>query len=237
VAEQGFPDGSRWTPVPDLFFSRYLPELGDASAAGLALLAMWRIHRRKGNAPAATRAVDLESDAVVARYLRSLGVSDVDVPRTVAAALDQLVAAGLLLEARTAGEGGPARWVFVNDHDGRATHRQWQEGGLILPELPTGSADQRLERPSVFKLYEENMGPVSPLIVDELRAAAETYPESWIEDAVRQAVANNARTWSYVEAILKRWASEGRADDADRRRAREARERDADGPYAAFVKH
>jgi DnaD/phage-associated family protein len=237
VTADGFPDGSRWTPVPDLFFSRYLPELGDPLAIGVGMLVLWRSHRRAGDAPAAVRQSDLAADAVVARFVTGLDVPESDVSLAVADALDMLVSRGLLLEARTAGEDGPARWVFVNDHDGRAAYRKWSDGGLLLPDVPAPPTEEPLERPSVFKLYEQNIGVITPMLADDLREAARLFPEDWIEDAVRQAVANNARKWSYVEAILQRWAREGRSDEADRRGASEGRERDSDGPYAAFVRH
>lgn len=237
MTTDGFPDGSRWTPVPDLFFSRFLPELGDSRASGIGLFVLWRSHRRRGNAPAAIRQSDLASDAVVIRYLTGLGVDESGVGEAVAAAIDLLVSRGLLLEARTAGEGGPARWVFVNDHDGRAAYQEWADGGLLLPDVPTTNSEEPLERPSVFKLYEQNIGVITPMLAEDLRDAARAFPEEWIQDAVRQAVANNARKWSYIEAILKRWADEGRDDEADRRGAREGRERDTEGPYADFVKH
>ncbi len=34
-----------------------------------------------------------------------------------------------------------------------------------------------LERPNVFKLYEENIGPLTPLIADALKDAEQTYSE------------------------------------------------------------
>jgi DnaD/phage-associated family protein len=237
VTVGGFPDGARWTPVPDLFFSRFLPEMADASATGVALHVLWRSHRRPGDAPAAVREIDLVADAVLRRYLVGIGVAAKAVGDAVSSALDLLVVRGLLLEARTAGEDGPARWVFVNDRDGRAAFRQWSEDGLLLPDLPAQSTEEPLERPSVFALYEQNIGVITPMLAEELREAAQSYPEEWIQDAMRQAVANNARKWSYVDAILKRWAREGRDDETDRRGAQEGRERDTEGPYAAFVRH
>jgi DNA replication protein len=66
-------------------------------------------------------------------------------------------------------------------------------------------------------LYEENIGPLTPIIADTLKEAEELYEAEWISDAIEAAVKNNKRSWKYVEAILKRWKEEGRGKKQDRR--------------------
>ena len=66
------------------------------------------------------------------------------------------------------------------------------------------------ERPNIFRLYEENIGMLTPMIAEELLDAEQVYPKQWIQDAMREAVLNGAHSWRYVEAILKRWQREGR---------------------------
>lgn len=68
----------------------------------------------------------------------------------------------------------------------------------------------QIERPNIFVLYEQNIGLLSPLIAEELKDAADAYPEEWIEAAFREAVQHNKRKWSYIRAILRRWETEGR---------------------------
>jgi len=67
-----------------------------------------------------------------------------------------------------------------------------------------------VERPNIFVLYEQNIGLLSPMIADELKDAADHYPQDWIEAAFREAVEQNKRKWSYIRAILRRWETEGR---------------------------
>ncbi len=74
----------------------------------------------------------------------------------------------------------------------------------------------RVERPSIFTLYEQNVGLVTPIIADRLVEAIERYPEAWVEDAIEEAVAYNRRNWRYIQRILENWASEGRTDEANR---------------------
>ncbi len=72
-------------------------------------------------------------------------------------------------------------------------------------------------RPNVFKLYEENIGPLTPLMADALKEAEKEYPAEWFEEAFTVAVTRNKRNWKYIEAILKRWKREGheRKDQPD----------------------
>jgi DNA replication protein len=67
-----------------------------------------------------------------------------------------------------------------------------------------------IERPNIFVLYEQNIGLLAPMIADELKDAADQYPQDWIEAAFREAVQQNKRKWSYIRAILRRWETEGR---------------------------
>jgi DNA replication protein len=92
----------------------------------------------------------------------------------------------------------------------------------------------RVERPSIFTLYEQNVGLVTPIIADRLVEAIERYPEAWVEDAIEEAVAYNRRNWRYIQRILENWASEGRTDEANRRGpARDLnREKHLRGKYA-----
>lgn len=62
---------------------------------------------------------------------------------------------------------------------------------------------------NLFKLYEENIGILTPLISEELKDIAGEYPPEWFEEAVKEACEANTRKLSYIRAILKRWRVEG----------------------------
>jgi DnaD/phage-associated family protein len=70
------------------------------------------------------------------------------------------------------------------------------------------------ERPTVFRLYEQNIGLLTPLIAERLVDALETYPPEWIEDAIAEAVSYNRRSWRYINRILENWLVTGRGDAA-----------------------
>jgi len=66
------------------------------------------------------------------------------------------------------------------------------------------------DRPTIFKLYEDNFGALTPMMAEMLKADIEIYPIDWIEDAMKEAVEYNARNWKYVQAILRNWQEKGR---------------------------
>ena len=63
---------------------------------------------------------------------------------------------------------------------------------------------------NIFALYEHNIGIITPMIAEELKEAEKIYPLQWIEEAFKEAVALNKRSWRYVARILERWATEGK---------------------------
>jgi DnaD/phage-associated family protein len=105
---------------------------------------------------------------------------------------------------------------------------QWQPSGEPVSTPP---------RPNIFALYEQNIGPLTPLLADALREAEAEFPPDWIEAALREAVANNVRNWKYALAILKRWKEEGRAEEQTRRDSEKDRRRYVEGEFADFVEH
>lgn len=60
-----------------------------------------------------------------------------------------------------------------------------------------------------FQVYEQNIGILTPMIAEAIQAAQDEYPPGWIEKAILEAVEHNKRSWSYCEAILKRWKIDG----------------------------
>jgi DnaD/phage-associated family protein len=70
---------------------------------------------------------------------------------------------------------------------------------------------------NIFALYEQNIGIITPMIAEELKEAEKRYPPQWIEEAFKEAVTMNKRSWKYIARILERWASEGK-DSGEHRR-------------------
>ena len=245
--QSGIPEGARWTPVPDLLFAELLPEIDDPLVLKAAFHLLWRIHRReRGEAPV-MRVADALRDESLRRGAATLGHAEEDIDAKLEEALARLVELGLLLEVRVAGEDGPERWLLVNGRDGRAARDRLVKGDLVLPEPRDSSVATSAGRASIYELYEENIGMLTPMLAEELKEASADYPEAWIKEAIRLAVENNARKWAYVRAILERWQRDGRAPESarqhdedgdhatDRRGDQAAQGRDRREPYAAYI--
>jgi DnaD/phage-associated family protein len=145
------------------------------------------------------------------------------------AGLERSVDRGSLLQVERDGE----NWYFVNSPRGRAAAQAFAAGKL---EIPTVATAEPRQRPNIFKLYEENIGALTPLMADALKDAEATFPPEWVAEALAIAVKNNKRNWKYVEAILKRWKEEGHVQEQDRRDTQELRGRDVTRKVDEFFK-
>ena len=85
-----------------------------------------------------------------------------------------------------------------------------REGSLSLADIQAANPLPNPDKPNIFTLYEQNIGPLTPMVAEILKADAETYPESWLREAMQEAVSRNIRNWKYVQAILKAWQEKGR---------------------------
>ncbi|MGD9091874.1 MAG: DnaD domain protein, partial [Anaerolineales bacterium] len=112
---------------------------------------------------------------------------------------------------------------FLNTPKGRAAVRAINEGEWLHTGDPQLPVELIPDKPNIYRVYEKNIGPITPMIAEELREAEKTYSPQWIEDAVRVAVENNVRNWRYVSAILERWQLKGRDERKDRRDTEKAR--------------
>lgn len=66
---------------------------------------------------------------------------------------------------------------------------------------------------AVFQTYEQEIGPITPTISEELKDAIGNFPRDWILESFGIAAKNNVRKWQYAHAILKDWKTEGRGDN------------------------
>lgn len=61
-----------------------------------------------------------------------------------------------------------------------------------------------------FTIFErEGFGWITSIVTDQLNELIETYSEQWVCEAMKEAVISGVRTLRYVEAILKRWKTQG----------------------------
>jgi DnaD/phage-associated family protein len=213
----GFSEGKlRSVRIPEQFFRELLLEMDEAGELRLVLYVFWRLERMEGSFRF-LRWSSLLADRVL---LQSFAERE-----ALEQALERAVGRGILLSAILPLEEEQERLIFLNNARGQAALQAIEKGEWRL----TGDERQPLavytERPNIFKLYESNIGTLTPMIAEALQDAEKTYPADWIEDAIRIAVKNNKRNWHYVEAILKRWQEGGR----DGKTQKSERERSGEG--------
>lgn len=63
---------------------------------------------------------------------------------------------------------------------------------------------------AVFRLYEQNIQAITPLVADAIKDAVAEFAEQWVMDAIGEAARANGKSWNYIRAILDRWKRDGR---------------------------
>jgi len=217
VAFAGFPTGRNgYVPLPDVFFTTVLPEIDDCIELKVTLHLFALLYHKSGQ-PRCVSDRELYADTTLRTTLRRRGD-----PRPheekLRAALDAAVRRMTILRVRVRIDGEIITWYFFNTDRNRRVIDKLFRGELSpvkLLELEgtpfvEGKATIEIERPTIFALYEQNIGLLVPLIAEQLIDAADRYPADWIESAFREASEQNKRSWSYIRAILQRWETEGK---------------------------
>ncbi len=209
----GFSAKETFTQIPDSFFRHLLYEITDEDELKVTLYALWRFEHMEG------RVRFLKADDFAGLVSNPVLALEKSVQRT------------SLLKVEKKGNS----FYFLNSPLGRAAAKAFEKGRQDVPK-GAGTSYPPPERPNIFKLYEENIGPLTPLLADALKDAEQTYPPEWVAEALEIAVKNNKRNWKYIEAILRRWKEEGHAKEQDGRDAKEHRGRDVARNVEDFLK-
>lgn len=220
---KGFPPGKQpLVPLPAQFFTELLPEMDNLDELRVVLYAFWALSQQE-NEPRWLERSDFAEDE---RLMSGLS------PQRLGDALERAVLRGVLL--RSAPVEGREVQYFLNSDRGRQALQALEAGKWPSGGMPRPAARLDQERPNIFRLYERNIGALTPLLAETLREAETSYPADWIEEAFQAAVERNARNWKYIEAILKRWKEEGRGS-RDERDSAQSRRKYIQGRYSDFV--
>lgn len=214
------------TPIPAAFFTDLLPLVTGLDELRVILWAFKSLDQQQGD----LRYLTAEDFFEAQEFIPCLGKTEKEQKERLSKALEDAVRLGALLKA----ENGDQPIFFLNSARGRAALEGLSKGAWHPEAHHTG--DFAASRPNIFALYEQNIGPLTPLLADELRDAEGQYPADWINDAFRLAVTRNARNWRYIEAILRSWKEKGR-DERDQRSTQEDRKLDSEGQYGDYILH
>jgi len=221
------------TPLPDLFFSKLLPETSSLSELKVTLHIFWRLNQKKQ----ATKFVtydELASDRVLLEGLD--GVTDA--ATMLKGALESAVDRGILLHMAWGKDGQSRDIYFVNSEAGRKSVAKLESGEISFKSLPQGRLSVEEKRPNIFVLYEQHIGLLNPSVAEELKEAESLYPDSWIEEAFQEASSLNKLSWRYISRILERWSTEGKGSGKPGRDTKKERDpsRYVKGKYGHLVR-
>ncbi len=210
----GFTSSETFTQVPDSFI-KMMNGIEDVAELKVTLYAIWHIEHLEGNFRAMGEA-DFEQE--------TLGLSLDEVRRGLGKAIER----GTLLKS----ENESGVFYFLNSPRGRLSAEAFMKG-----QIKPSSASYVPNKSNVFKLYEENIGALTPLLADMLKEAEREYPGVWFEEAFEIAVSRNVRNWKYIEAILRRWKENGKDERRDPQDSIQDAKRYTDSQFSEFLKH
>lgn len=206
---KGFPARTKFTAIPNSFFSALLPQISDIAELKTTLHIFQAIYQKRGY-PRFTTYKELLSSKSLMSSLAGKSPPD----KALRQALEMATRRGTILHIVLDRDGTPEDVYFVNTEADRQAAAKIQNGELALSGLRAKEPayTQTEAPPDIFTLYEQNIGMLTPLIAEELKEAMKLYPETWIKDAINEAIALNKRNWRYIERILERWSTEGKGD-------------------------
>lgn len=201
-------------PVPVEIMTGVIPKIHDIAELQV-LLAVVRMSSPSPGWERPVRLDDLRSDTALRTALKLDG-SARGADAAISRGIELSLVRGSILELQATSGRRRTSWYYLHTTANRARIEAMQQGFVEPPEeLWSGDAAPRItvERPSPLRLYEQNIGPLTPLVADQILRALEVYPRGWIEDAIQESVAYNRRSWRYIQRILENWRTEGRGVD------------------------
>lgn len=216
---KGFTSSDGFTRLPNSFFSKLLKEMDDLGELKIVLYLFWRIEQMEG-AQRALSQNDIASDQVFMSGWTTAALE---------AALDKATRRGILLRVESDSGG----LFALNTPRGQATVEALLKG--LLEAAANSSNLPPRDVPNIFRLYEQNIGALTPLIADMLKDAENEYSAEWIEEAISEALKRNIRNWKYVEAILKGWKERGKHERGNQQNAVKNAERYAKSEFSEYL--
>ncbi len=210
----GFTSSETFTQFPDSLFNNVLKEIDDVSELKVVLYSIWRIDHIEGPFRALCES-DFETE--------SLGLS----VKQIQLGLGKAVKRGILLKAEYEAD----VFYFLNSPRGRLAVDAFSKGDWRASAQNTAPR----QRSNIFKLYEDNVGALTPMLSDMLNEAEKEYPVTWFEEAFEIAVKRNIRNWKYIEAILKRWKEKGKDESANQSDTVQDAKRYTDSEFSEFI--
>ncbi len=205
----GFGGRDKSILIPETFFSDLLPLIDDVAELKVTLFCMWALQQREGRYRYLTEA-DFRSDVALLAGLEAAR-PDVNPQHTLSDGLGRAVTRGSLLRAQIPGtDGEKVTLYFMNTERGREAVAAVKQGNYGLFD------GQQVEilppRPNIYRLYEQEIGLLTPHTAETLKDLEKDYPAVWLQEAIEIASERQAKNMKFVRAVLDRWRKEGRSD-------------------------
>jgi len=206
----GFPAKMQFTALPSLFFSTLLPQISDIAELKITIHILATLLRKRGY-PRFVTCGELLANRSLMRGLKQETKQPEEILHQ---ALAMSAKRGTILQLTLDKDGVSEDVYFLNAASDRQAISKIRSGELALAgrEVKRQAYTAPEEPPDIFTIYEENIGMLTPMVAEELKEAERLYPAAWLRDAIKEAVNQSKRSWSYISAILERWSSEGKSD-------------------------
>ena len=223
------PDGVEFTSVPDPILGVVVDEIEDIKVLKTVMRIVWLYYKKKGF-PRFLTLHDISGDHTIRKTLSKSGYGPVKYENLIEV-LDKISSIGLLITIPVSIYENQEYIYILNTKEGRRAVELFNAGDIDIEKLPIPIKDSLIVNnenelgvdnyipttaQNIFKLYEQNIGIITPIVSEELKDAETIYPYEWIVEAFTESALLNKRSWRYIEAILKRWKTEGKQDGKSR---------------------
>ena len=211
IDQKSLPADAGRIGIPAVAIAQWLADIDDIVELKVTLraLALLADEPQRRSTPPSIALDDLLDDRFLTRGVP--GSADGDIRQGLAAAIGR----GTLVALR---DPGTIRVLLNDEHCRRYLGTAavfaltgadlLEQAGDMSPEEGPHPASITEPRANIFALYEQHIGSYGHSIAEQLRAAEEEYPAEWIADAIAIAAERNARSWPYIDGVLRKWKQE-----------------------------
>lgn len=221
------------TSIPEVFFQEILADIDHLGELKLTLYFFWRFNHMEGTFLYLKHSQILNDQ----RFMTGMGKTIEEAKKCLGKSINKSVQRGTLLRAELEIDGKLDTLYLLNSPKGRAAVDAIENGEWRFSDDDRVQLEILTETSNIFQLYEDNIGPLTPIIADALGDAEDTYSNNWIVEAIQIAAENNKRNWKYIEAILKRWHQEGKHERRDQKDSEKSGRRYIEGKDSEYVEH
>lgn len=216
--------------IPESFFLEHISKINDSDLYKLLLYIFWRFSKTDSLINFITTPAIL-SDEI---FCDNFGEKRDEIKERISLLIKSAIELEVLIKCKHPKHSETSLY-FYNSPKNNILAESIAKGEIPFEEIR--NINISISKPNIFKLYEENIGALTPIIAETIEDAENNYPLEWIEEAINIAVTNNVRRWKYIQAILERWQEEGRNARRDKKDSEEDRKKYLGGKFNDLIEH